>query len=98
MHGSPDKCDVFCGHTTIEAGSACGNNAYCSKGGECLHNCKPGQPKCAGQPGTGSCVEASSFVVCDGDQQVCVATYIPAGSTCGPGLTCDADHNCKSSE
>lgn len=95
MTGSPATCDVFCGYKQVEEGTVCGNNAYCNNTGECLHNCEPGQPKCAGQPGTGSCVAASSFVMCDRAEKICVATWVPEGSTCGPGLTCDADHNCK---
>lgn len=93
--GSAEKCDALCVNSPVEAGTACGDNAYCSGDGKCLTNCKPGQPKCAGQPGTGSCVAASSFVECDGGGKVCVATWIPAGSTCGPGLTCDEQHNCN---
>lgn len=95
QHGSVATCDFFCGYRQVEEGTVCGNNAYCSKDGQCMHNCQPGQPKCAGQPGTGSCVAASSFVMCDGGSNICVATWIPEGSTCGPGLTCDTDHNCK---
>jgi hypothetical protein len=31
---------------------------------------------------------------CNGGK-VCVATWIPAGNTCGPNLTCDEQHNCN---
>jgi hypothetical protein len=94
MLGAPSTCDVFCINTPVEEGSGCGDDALCNSDGSCLRNCQVGQPKCAGQPGVGSCIGGSSMMNCDGGN-VCLATYIAAGSTCGPGLTCDAAHNCN---
>lgn len=94
MLGSPATCDVFCVHSPLGEGSACGDNAYCNNDGSCLANCQVGSPKCASQTGTGSCVIGSSWMNCDGGK-VCLATYIASGATCGPGLTCDDQHNCR---